>query len=381
MPPCLSAPENDRSHDRDGTGAITRRLLTPLVSASQYRSHRIKGNVIAERTSRHIVSALSLVCLFLAACAVAPAEEGASSSQTTVIQPRSATASSSIHPSATPTFVAKADGYTLTVTADRLTLAPGGTVTLTATFHNGTALPIDVAGPLCGAGVTAFVTVDLPQGPNGRAWSGIRQTFKDYVLKKSYGPGGVPALDPLQMNISPPSCDGSTLSSDLGPGKSISVKFPWKAELVRGVDALPGSVPFTISAAYDLQNGPPSYPPGYSGIHGSWIPMFKQLSVKGQFELIGEGMALAGPGEIIDSVIADKKFASWLEQRPASTWSNANLFLYSTPAPQGILPKGAFWELDLFRENGVPRHWAIATINAFDASLIAIHYCNVPCDR
>jgi hypothetical protein len=29
----------------------------------------------------------------------------------------------------------------------------------------------------------------------------------------------------------------------------------------------------------------------------------------------------------------------------------------------------------------VPRHWAIATVDPFDASLIAIHYCNIPCDR
>ena len=354
--------------------------MTLQVPASQYQAHLIKGNVIAERTTRHTVSALSLMCLLLAACTVAPAED-VSSSPTLEIQPRSATASPLPSPSATPSFVAEADGYTLTVTADRLILAPGETAELTATFHNGTGLPIDVAGPLCAGGVTASVSVDLPQGPNGRSWSGIRQTFKDYVLKRSYGPGGVPALDPLQINISPPSCDNSIMSSELAPGKSITVTIPWRAEIVRGVEALPGSVPFTISVGYDQQNGPPSYPPDYSGIRGSWSPMFKQLAVNGQFELIGEGQALAGPGEIINSVIADKKFASWLEQRPSSTWSNANLFLYSMPAAQGILPKGAFWDIDLFREVGVPRNWAIAAINPFDASLISIHYCNVPCDR
>jgi hypothetical protein len=354
--------------------------LTLHLSASQYSSHRIKGNVIAERTTRHTVSVLLLMCLLLTACTAVP-DAARTSSPSIGIQPPSATEVASPSPTATPSFFAEADGYTLTVTADRLTLAPGQTAELTATFHNGTALPIDVPGPLCGGGVTAFVSVDLPQGPTGRVWSGIRQTFKDFVLKEGYGPGGVPALDPLQTNISPPSCDESTLSSELGPGKSISVQIPWKAEIVRGVEALPGSVPFTISVGYDQQNGPPSYPPDYSGLLGSWSPMFKQLTVNGQFELIGEGKALAGPGEIIDSVIANKKFASWLEQRPASTWSNANLFLYSMPAAQGILPKGAFWDIDLFREVGVPRNWAIAAINPFDASLISIHYCNVPCDR
>jgi hypothetical protein len=225
------------------------------------------------------------------------------------------------------------------------------------------------------------VSVDLPQGPEGRTWSGIRQTFKDYVLKEGNGPGGVPVLAPLLINVSPRSCADGTLSSELGPGKSITITMSWKAEIETGVDALPGPVPFTMSVAYDLQNGPPSYPPDYKGPRGSWLPHFKQLAVKGAFEVVGQGRALAGPGEVIDAVIADKKFSKWLVQRPASTWSNANLFLYSMPSASGILPKGAFWELDLFREMGVPRHWAIAFIDPFDASLISIHYCNIPCDR
>ena len=45
------------------------------------------------------------------------------------------------------------------------------------------------------------------------------------------------------------------------------------------------------------------------------------------------------------------------------------------------MPKGPAWELDLFREIGVPRSWAIAFIDPFDASLISVSYCNVPCER
>ena len=284
-------------------------------------------------------------------------------------------------PSVAPSFVAEADGYSLTVTTDRLTLAPGETVEFTATFRNATTEPIDVAGPLCGGGLTGYVSVDLPQGPEGRTWSGIRQTFKDYVLKEGYGPGAVPALAPLLINISPRSCADGTLTSELGPGKSITTTMHWKAEIETGIDALPGVVPFTMSVAYDLQNGPPSYPPDYKGPLGSWLPSFKQLEVKGTFEVVGQGRALAGPGEVIDAVLADKKFSAWLAERPASTWSNANLFLYSTPTATGILPKGASWELDLFREMGVPRHWAIAFVDPFDASLKSIHYCDIPCDR
>ena len=284
-------------------------------------------------------------------------------------------------PSRADEFVAEADGYTLTVTADRLTLAPGETVTFEATFYNGTDRPIDVAGPQCGAGVNGSVQVELPTKPVGKTWSGIRQTFKDYVLTQAYGPGGVPALEPLRLDISGPECGEYTISSELAAGKSVTRSMSWEAQIVAGIDALPGRVPFSVSVGYDQQNGPPSYPPDYEGPRGSWVPMFKSLTVNGDLRIVGEGRALKGPGEIIDALLADKKYATWLAEQPAKTWSNANLFLLSSPRPEGILPKGPAWDIDLFREVGVPRHWAIGFIDPFDATLISVHYCDVPCDR
>jgi hypothetical protein len=278
-------------------------------------------------------------------------------------------------------FVAQADGFTLTVTADRLEVATGETMTFDATFHNGTDEPIDVAGPRCGAGISAFVEVDLPAKPNGKAWTGIRKTFKDYVLTQAYGPGIVPAFQPLRLDLSGQECGEHTISSELSPGASLSRSLSWTAEIVAGVEALPGPVPFTISAGYDQQNGPPSYPPDYDGPHGSWTPIFKALTVEGQLQVVGQGRVLLHAGEIIDAVLADKKYAEWLAQRPAKTWSNANMFLVSSPTGEGILPKGPAWDIDLFREVGVPRHWAIAFIDPFDARLISVHYCDIPCDR
>ena len=293
--------------------------------------------------------------------------------------PRAATSAPS--PAKRDVWVADADGYSLTVTADRLTLAPGETVQFKATFHNGTAHPIDIAGPACGGGTNGSVSVALPVQPTGKTWTGIRQTFKDYVLGQGYGPGGVPALDPLRVDLSYPECGEWTISSELGPGESVTRSMSWKANIVVGVDALPGPVPFTISAGYDQQNGPPSYPPDYQGIRGSWSPMFKSLEVKGELEIVGEGRALKGPGEAIDALLSNKKFSNWLGKRPSRTWSNANLFLVSWPRREGIMPKGPAWEIDLFREMGVPRHWAIAFVDPFDASLISVTYCNIPCDR
>ena len=325
-------------------------------------------------------SAVVVIAMVVAACTAAPLGSSPASSAVDVEPPSAAVAGS---PSSSPSteFVAEADGYTLTVTADRLTLAPGETVTFTATFHNGTDKPIDVAGPRCGAGMAGTVFMVLPKAPAGKIWTGIRQTFKDFVLKSAMGPGGVPALEPLQVPMSGQECGEYAISSELAAGESVSRLMSWKAEIVGGVDPLVGPVPFTVSAGYDQLNGPPSYPPDYTGVRGSWSPMFKSLQVNGQLEIAGEGKALKGPGEVIDAALADKRFASWLAKRPATTWSNANLFLVSWPQAEGIMPKGPAWELDLFREIGVPRHWAIAFIDPFDASLISVTYCNIPCER
>ena len=274
--------------------------------------------------------------------------------------------------------MAEADGYTLTVTADRNELAPGDTVTFTATFHNGTDKPIDVAGSACSVGIYGLVHVALPTTPDGKAWTGIRQTFKHYALTEALGPGGPPALDPVVVSLPHGDCGQSALSTELGPGTSVSRTMAWKAEIVAGVDALAGSVPFEVSVGYDQQNGPPSYPPDYSGPMISWSPMFKQLLVRGAIHVVGEGAALKGPGEIIDAVLADRKFSAWLAKQPATSWSNANLFLESSRRAEGIVPKGPAWELDLFRE---PRNWAIAFVDPFDAKLLSVTYCNIPCDR
>jgi hypothetical protein len=290
----------------------------------------------------------------------------------------SATAAASPSPSEPGRFVAERDGYTLTVTLDRRSLAPGETVTFTTTFHNGTDEPIDYAGPPCGAGVGGFMSVRLPLAPTGKSWSGIRQTFKDYVLESGYGPGAVPALDPVQVEFPTWECGEWTISTELAPGDSVTRSMSWKAQIVGGVNALPGDVPFTVSVSYDQQNGPPSYPPDYTGVRGSWSPLFKQLAVTGSVDIVGAGRALKGVGEIIDAVLADRKYAAWLAERPSSTWSNANLYLTSMKRAQGIVPKGPSWAIELFRE---PRNWAIAFVDPFDASLISVTYCDPPCDR
>jgi hypothetical protein len=290
--------------------------------------------------------ALAFVGLTFAGCVASPGRESQS--------PKPSASASTL-------LETEVDGYSLSVTVDHPTLAPGETATFMATFHNGTRSPIDYDVPWCGGAAGVQVQIALPTEPSGRTWPGIAGQFKQYVLKEGYGPGGVPALEPFASSVYAKPCEEGQLEAMLGPGESVTSSLPWKAEIVAGVPALAGPVPFTVFVAYDRQS--------------------KELNVKGVLEVEGTGRTLAGPGEVIDSILADAKFTKWLAEDPPSTWSNANLFLTSPPKAQGILPAGPSWELDLFKEVGVPRHWAIAIIDPFDASVLSVTYCNVPCDR
>jgi hypothetical protein len=292
----------------------------------------------------------------------------------------SATAVSPAASSATE-LVASADGLTLSVSLNGSSVRSGDSLDVTATVTNGSASAIDYAVPWCGGAAKGYVDVALPQGPVGRTWSGIAGTFKQYVLTEGYAPGAARALDPMRVDLWTRPCQEVTGELEIRPGETITSVLSWPAEIVQGVRALPGPVPFAVSVSYDRQNGPPSLAPDHEGPPPGWFPEYKQLEVTGTVQVVGDAPALAGPGEVIDSLLDDTNFAEWLAEQPRSTWSNANLFLNSSSEAHGIVPEGPSWEVDLYREIGVPRHWAIAFVDPFDALLRSLTYCDVPCDR
>ena len=273
-------------------------------------------------------------------------------------------------------YVGEADGLTLTVSLDRPVVAPGEVVTFTPTLKNETREPVDYSVPWCGGGASVTALVDLPQGPVGKTWSGIAQTFKDYVLTEGLGPRGAPPTLPVKVEAFADPCRDGQFEAILAPGESVTSSLPWKAEIIGGVKALAGSVPFTVTASYDRQNDPPSREPG--GISSMFVPIYKQLVVSGAFEVVGEGPALVSPGEVVDAVLSNKKYAKWLGDQPRATWSNVNLFL-APGRTDGFPPTVPSWELDFFVEVGVPRHFALTFIDPFDASILLAQYCDVPC--
>jgi hypothetical protein len=273
---------------------------------------------------------------------------------------------------------AEADGLTLTVSIDRSVVAPSEVVTFTATLENGTADPVDYSVPWCGGGFSAVVSVDLPRAPLGKTWSGIAKTFKDYVLTEAYGAGtDPPPIQPVRINVLADPCNNAGDSQAiLAPGETLTTSLPWKAEIVAGVGAMAGNVPFTVSVGYDRQNEPPSHEPGT--IFGLFSPIYKQLVIEGTVEVVGDGPALAGPGEVIDALLADKKYSEWLAGEPRATWTNANLFL-APGRDDGFPPTEPNWEVDLFVERNVPRHFSLAFVDPFDTSILLVQYCDVPC--
>jgi hypothetical protein len=257
-------------------------------------------------------------------------------------------------------------------------VAPSEVVTFTATLQNGTTEPVDYSVPWCGGGASVALSVDLPQEPAGKTWSGIAQTFKDYVLTEGYGAGtDPPPTRPVRIDVVADPCENDGDSQAiLAPGDSVTSTLPWKAEIVAGVSAMAGTVPFTVSVGYDRQNDPPSNPG--VGVPSLWFPIYKHLVVEGTIEVAGDGPALASPGEVIDALLSNKKYAAWLAGEPRATWSNANLFL-APGRDDGFPPIGPNWELDLFVEGNVPRHFALAFVDPFDASILLVQYCDVPC--
>ena len=221
----------------------------------------------------------------------------------------------------------------------------------------------------------------LPLEPAGRSWDGIAGTFKTYALEQGYGPGIVPATGPIATMALAPPCD-DTLESILDPGRSVDGTLLWKAEFVPGLPALPGLVGFEVMIRHDPAPPPSFEPPPSDGgpwVAPSWVRMYETLKIDGRLTIEGPAPRLVTAGEAIDVVLTDDGFASWLAEMPPETWSNANLYLQSGGG--GIVPDQPAWSIELFREMGVPRNWAITYVDALTGELLGTHYCDIPCDR
>jgi hypothetical protein len=272
-------------------------------------------------------------------------------------------------------------GLRLSVALDRTTVEPGGTVVVTATIENGRDVPVEIGPGWCGTFVDAFARFALPTDPVGRSWDGIAGEFKAYALSAGLAPGGVPADSDVEIHAtSGPRCD-DVGSRPLAPGASAVVVVGLEAGLVPGVPAPAGHARLQVTVAHDPDPPPSPNPPAGKCCVGSWVQTWHELTVSTSIEIAGPAPHPLSIGEAIDALLADRRFASWLDEKPARTWSVANVFLESEPRAEGILPAGPSWDIELFREIDVPRNWAIGFVDPLTGAIRSLTFCNVPCDR
>jgi hypothetical protein len=286
-------------------------------------------------------------------------------------------------PQASPayTVTGSSDGLTATAGFEAATVEPGGSVDIDISVRNDRASPVVLGGGDCAGGLTVYGAVPVPLTPSGRPWSGLAGLFKTYALTNGYGPGGVPMAQPLWIYARAGHCGAEETDVTVAPGDTWTTWVRWTASYVTDLAALPGTIPFTISISHDPTGGPPTYPSGYHGPLASWTYEYTQLTILGSMAIVGPAPPVVSAGQAIDALLSLSRYQAWLEAQPASTWSNANVFLQSRSKAEGIVPAGPSWEVDLFRERGVPRSFAIGFVDANSGKVLNVSYCNNPCNR
>lgn len=292
--------------------------------------------------------------------------------------------------------VTSADGdIVMKVAFDVGSVEPGGHLGVTVSVENRRTTDLVLGRDSCGSPVSMIVALPVPFSPTSASWSGIAATFKDYALEKGGREGGVPATTPVAVFAQADQC--TTFGEQSIPaGGSFSSHLTWSANIVSGVPAGPGSVPFSIRLAYDP--GPsPSVDLRQSGPFVSQPVRSKSLTLTGSLLIQGNRPKVVSAEAAIDAVLGSPRFAKWLDAEDPDTWSAANVFLTDvvdqsgsaepvagadvTVSSNSIAPAGPSWEIDLFRENGVARNWAIAFVDPSSGTIRSLSICDLPCDR
>lgn len=269
------------------------------------------------------------------------------------------------------------DGLSLSARLNQASIEPGGRVTIETTIHNGRSSPV-VYSVTCDSTTIMAAALPLPLDPPGSSWTGVEADLKEAALGRSTVATDTP--DEMDTQTYSGSCSsGFQGERTLAPGETITSTLVWSADLVTGVPALPGDVPFTVTLAHDPLSAPPTYPAGYQGPIGGWVQYYKQLSVAGQVHVLGQAPSLLSKGQAVDAVLSDPRFDKWLTEQSESSWSQVNMLLGNFEATS-IVPAGPSWELDLFREQGVARNFALAFVDPFTGA-VKVNFCEAPCSR
>jgi hypothetical protein len=356
--------------------AVGERLVS---KPGQWHARNLGQSVVARRSTRLRTAGAGSIVVIGAAIILVAVLFGPLSARPGLVPTSSATVPvSAATPTATPapsealTLTADDTGLSLSASLDRTTVEPGGTVAITVTVHNGRTTPAGYYA-LCPGAAIMTTTLPLPLEPPGLSWTGTKAAFKAAAL------GGTSVIGESDVSmgssIYSATCPPGIADRTLGPGETIESHLVWPASLVKGVPALPGDVPFTITFM-GLPGYPPAFPTRPPGpvVTIFWAPDSSMLHVSGHIEVVGQAPKLLSKGQAIDAALANPQFASWLAEEPSSTWSIINVAL------QNDGPAGPSWMIEVFRENGVPRNLALAFIDPYTGAL-QMNTCESPCSR
>jgi hypothetical protein len=287
-------------------------------------------------------------------------------------------------------LVASDDRLSMTVSFKPGEVAPGGSLEVHLVVHNISSEPV-VLADACGT-PHLVASVLVPVEPVGRHWDGIAGAFKTYALQQGLGPIDHPEATSNRVDVTGV-CDHPG-SDTLAPGASTSASFSWKADLARtmpvpagvipihvAIDAIPAEAPAS-AAPSNPPSVPPSDPPqGVGSSSGGGLVFYEELSVDGVIRIVGDPPPFVSAGQALDKILADRKFTAWLAKQPKKTWSAVHVFLVDQYGAGGIVPNGPSWDIELFREIGVARNWAIGFVHPLTGKLSNLTFCNEPCDR
>jgi hypothetical protein len=108
--------------------------------------------------------------------------------------------------------------------------------------------------------------------------------------------------------------------------------------------------------------------------------IYESLDVRGTLTIEGGDSDIVSAGEAVDALLSEHRFQNWLESQPSDTWSVANAYMTTVQLVEHATPSHV-WSLELFREVGVPRDWAIGFVDARSGTLGSLEICDDPCRR
>lgn len=339
------------------------------------------GNV-GRQSLGALIAALSAFVLVLSGCAQlgASPESSAAASAADIASPPLASTSTASAPASgrtadSATAAAEQDGLKLTVSPSATSIAAGGPLRFTITVLNERQTPVVYSVSTC------FVSLDLglPMRlePVGRSdWPGAEESFKAYALAHGSGQGDpVPGVLPVEL-LRGTGCVERESEASLDPAASLTATFDWAADYLAGLPVSGGQIGYRVSFAYDRQNGPPSYAPDYTGIRGSWFPIYKQLTVHGDVAVAPPDKLIITPGQAIDGALANARFATFVTTN-ADAGCTANVYLDG--GEQKYLPPDSAWLIETFCDN--PRRFIRISIDPWTAAVTGIDSCPDPCGR